>query len=90
MKEPSPTCLCFYNTLHLNIDVGEYRMVTITKVEAKRRNISIDGKICRFHQIQPDQESVMNSCEKCFYVRDACGCDAWSICEKCHPEDFKD
>ena len=56
-----------------------------TKEQAK--DLPVDkrrGYICDFHQHNPDQEAVMNTCPNCLYIQDSCGCGVDEICWKCN------
>lgn len=57
-------------------------MVTLTKKEAKE--LGFDSNfICIFHETNPDQEAVTNSCEDCVYIQEPCGCGVDEGCEIC-------
>ena len=65
----------------------------LTKNQAKKRFPKSEkqyGYICAFHMTHPDQEAVMDTCPKCVYVQDDCGCGFDEFCSLCSPEDFKE
>lgn len=65
-------------------------MVTVTKRYAELAMIDETGRICSFHWTHPDQQAICETCPRCFVVEDPCGCRFDSICEECHPEEFKE
>ena len=61
----------------------------ITKKDAEELGL-IGSVICDFHESHPDQKASLNSCHDCYLIREPCGCDEYSGCEHCKPEDFKE
>jgi hypothetical protein len=64
--------------------------VKISKEEALKRFPKSNkqmGYICPFHMRNPDQEAIMNTCPKCVYVQDLCGCGWEEECNNCQKKE---
>jgi len=54
----------------------------ITKYEALKRGIT-ENNICPFHEHNPDQAAITETCPDCIYIEDECGCGIDDSCELC-------